>query len=195
MKIKEILIATKNKGKIKEFENMFEGYDIKIKTLYDYDLPDIRETGNSFYENALIKAKAGYEISSLPTISDDSGLEVEALGGKPGIYSARFGGEGLGDFERIEYLLGQLKGKNKRNARFITSLVYFDGRMTKEFKGVWNGVILEEPRGKNGFGYDPVFYDETLKRTAAELTKEEKRKVSHRGKAFKEFFKFFKDFI
>ena len=199
MKIKNgtILIATKNKGKIKEFENMLKGFDISVKTLYDYDIPNIEETGNTFFQNALIKAKKGYEASGLLTIADDSGLEVEALDGAPGIYSARFGGEGLNDEERIEYLLDKLKNVKNRKARFITSLVIYNGndKNIKEFKGIWNGEILENPIGDNGFGYDPIFYDYKLKKSAAELSPDEKKLVSHRGKAMNDLIEFLKEIL
>lgn len=191
-----ILIASKNKGKIKEFENMFKGFDINIKTLYDYDLPEIEETGNSFFENALIKAKAGYDVSKLPTISDDSGLEVEALNWQPGIYSARFGKSDFDDKARMFYLLDKLKDSKNRNARFKTSLVFYNGEsQIKKFEGIWKGIILKEPIGDNGFGYDPVFYDENLKLSSAQLSPDEKKLVSHRGKALKLFFEDFKSMI
>ncbi len=191
-----ILIATKNKGKIKEFENMFKSFNINIKTLYNYDLPEIEETGNSFFENALIKAKAGYDISNLPTISDDSGLEVEALNWKPGIHSARFGKRSFNDQDRMFYLLEKLKGKKNRNARFKTSLVFYNGEnQINKFEGIWKGIILKEPIGNNGFGYDPIFYDENLKLSAAQLSPDEKKLVSHRGKALKLFFEKFKSMI
>jgi XTP/dITP diphosphohydrolase len=196
IKYDTILIASKNKGKIKEFENMFKNFDINIKTLYDYDISQVEETGESFFENALIKAKAGYKASKLPTIADDSGLEVEALNWQPGIYSARFGKDYFSDDDRLWYLLGKLKGIKNRKARFKTSLVFYSGEnQIYEFEGVWEGVILENPIGNNGFGYDPVFYDENLKLSAAQLTPNEKKEVSHRGKAMKLFFEKFKSMI
>jgi XTP/dITP diphosphohydrolase len=198
MEIKEntILIATKNKGKIKEFENMFKDTNIKIKTLYDYPLDDIEETGSTFFENALIKAKAGYNVSNLLTIADDSGLEVDSLDKKPGVYSARFGGNGLTDKERLFYLLEQMKDIKNRTARFKTSIVLYNGENEiEEFNGIWEGEILNSPVGENGFGYDPIFYDKNLKLSAAQLTPEEKRSISHRGKAMKLFFEKFKGMI
>jgi len=191
-----ILIATKNKGKIKEFKNMFNKKNINIKTLYDYDIPEIEETGLSFFENALIKAKAGYAISGLLTIADDSGLEVDALDKQPGIYSARFGGESLDDKARLLYLLNKMKDIENRTARFKTSIVLYNGDENIEsFEGVWEGVILKEPIGENGFGYDPVFYDETLKLSAAQLSENQKRLVSHRGKAMALFFNKFREVL
>jgi len=189
----ELLVATKNKGKIKEFENMFKDLDIRIKTLYDYDIPEIEETGSTFFDNALIKAKAGYEISGIMTIADDSGLEVEVLDNKPGVYSARFGGEALTDKDRFYYLLEQMKKSTNRVARFKTTIVLYNGNESEieEFTGVWEGEILESPIGENGFGYDPVFYDKNLKLSAAQLSPEQKREVSHRGKAMKLFFEKF----
>jgi len=186
----ELLIATKNKGKIKEFENMFKDLDIEIKTLYDYDIPEIEETGETFFENALIKAKAGYEASKIMTIADDSGLEVDFLDKKPGVYSARFGGLGLSDKERYEYLLSKMKDAKNRRARFKTTIVLYNGSddSIEDFNGIWEGSILYSPLGENGFGYDPIFYDTNLNLSAAQLSPKQKRDVSHRGKAMKLFF-------
>ena len=190
----DILIATKNKGKIKEFNNMFKDLDVNIKTLYDYNLGDIEETGTTFFENALIKAKAGFEVSSLPTIADDSGLEVDCLDKRPGVYSARFGGEGLSDKDRFKYLLKEMGDSKNRKARFKTSIVLYNGSddSIEEFTGTWEGEILYTPIGENGFGYDPVFYDKTLELSAAQLSPNQKKEISHRGKAMKLFLENFK---
>ena len=184
----KILIASKNKGKIKEFKGMVEDLEIEVKTLYDYEnFPDIEETGTTFRENSLIKAKAGYEKSGLITISDDSGLEVDFLNGAPGVYSARYGGEGLTDSQRVDLLLKELKDvpKEKRGANFKTSVILYNGKESYHFEGTWKGEILEKTVGNKGFGYDPIFFDPILGKTAAELDKSQKSKVSHRGKAMK----------
>jgi len=183
----ELFIATKNKGKIREFERMLKPFGIKIKTLYDTNLDDIEETGVTIYENALIKAKAGFETTSLLTLADDSGLEVDFLNGEPGVYSARYGGTGKSDKDRIDFLLKNMEdatNANQRTARFKTCLVLYgkDGFLC-DFNGEWNGEILKSAIGGNGFGYDSIFFDVELQKSAAQLTNEEKSLVSHRGKA------------
>ncbi len=185
----DLLIATKNKGKIKELKKMFEPFKINIKTLDDFGIDDIEETGTTFYENALIKAKHGFEKTGLLTIADDSGLEVDYLNGEPGVYSARYAGYNKSDDERIDYLLNKLKDakKTERTARFKCVICLYNNEKTKYFEGNWEGEILFEKQGINGFGYDPIFFDKNLGKTAAELPEEEKAIYSHRGKAFKQF--------
>lgn len=189
----KILLASKNKGKIAEFKEMVKDFPLEIKTLYDFeDFPDIEETGTTFKENALIKAKEGFERTNLLTIADDSGLEVDFLDGRPGVYSARYGGDGLDDLGRMNLLLEELKytPKESRGANFTTSIVLYYGEdFIYEFTDRWDGEILFKAIGEKGFGYDPIFFDPTLNKSAAQLTHEEKSKVSHRGKAMKKFFK------
>jgi len=190
---RKILLASKNRGKIAEFKEMIKDLDIELKTLYDYEnFPDIEETGSTFRENSLIKAKAGYDITGLITIADDSGLEVDYLNGAPGVYSARYGGDSLNDKDRVNLLLKELKDipKDKRGANFRTSVVLYKGENSiYYFDGHWNGEILTETIGENGFGYDPIFFDKNLNKTAAQLKKNEKSEVSHRGKAMKKLIK------
>ncbi|KUP05903.1 nucleoside-triphosphate diphosphatase [Bacillus coahuilensis p1.1.43] len=185
----EVIIATQNEGKAKEFIHMFEGYGIKVKTLNDVakDL-DIEETGTTFEENAIIKAEEASKLFHTLVIADDSGLEIDALNGAPGVYSARYAGLEKNDDANMEKVLNELQGvpKEKRTARFCCCLaIAAPGLETKTVFGTCEGRILEEKRGHNGFGYDPIFFVEHLGRTMAELTKDEKSSVSHRGNALK----------
>lgn len=181
----DLLIATKNKGKIKELKKMFESFKINIKTLDDFNIDDVEETGTTFHENALIKAKYGFQKTGLLTIADDSGLEVDYLNGEPGVYSARYAGYNKSDDERINFLLDKLKNAkaDERNARFKCVICLYGNENIKYYEGVWEGEILFAKQGENGFGYDPVFFDKILNKTAAELPENEKAIYSHRGKA------------
>ena len=186
----KIIAATKNKNKIKEFGEILKGFEIISQEEAGVDI-DVEETGTTFEENSLLKAAAIYKATGIPAIADDSGLEVDALGGEPGIYSARYGGEGLSDEERVELLLKNMKDipKEERGARFVCAitLVSDDGVITA--RGECEGEINYAPIGENGFGYDPVFYVEKFGKTTAELLPEEKNAISHRGKALREFVK------
>lgn len=191
---KKLFIATQNRGKIREFKNMFENSEVEILTGDDIELGDIEESGKTFHENALIKAKAGYEITGISTIADDSGLEVDALNGEPGVYSARYAGENANDKDRINFLLNKLKNIATKpyKARFKSIICYYINEDRYHFfEGVWEGEIEDNLKGNNGFGYDPIFFDPTLSKRAAELSLEEKSKHSHRGKALKQFFEFY----
>ena len=183
MKRKTLVIATKNKGKLREFSSIFTGVYDEILSLVDFDnIPHIEETGLSFRENALIKAKTTSDFLGIDAIGDDSGLVVDALGGSPGIYSARYAGEGASDDDNNEKLLSELEGEKNRNARFVCciALVLTDG--TQEFfEGGCSGQITQEKRGESGFGYDPVFYVPRYGKTMAELGPEIKNKISHRA--------------
>lgn len=187
----DLLIATKNKGKIKELKKMFEPFNVNVKTLDDFNIDDVEETGITFHENALIKAKHGFEKTGLLTIADDSGLEVDFLNGEPGVYSARYAGYNKSDDERINFLLDKLKNAKagERNARFKCVICLYGGETIKYYEGVWEGEILFAKQGENGFGYDPIFFDKILNKTAAELPENEKAIHSHRGKAIKKFLK------
>jgi len=184
--IKEIVIATRNAGKLKELESLLEGVFEKIFSLRDFEgVPDIEEDGKTFRENALKKARAIATALGKPSLADDSGLKVEALGGRPGVFSSRYAGERGGDKGNIRKLLTELSGVQNRKAKFICvlALVFPDGKeITAE--GVCEGEIIEEPRGEGGFGYDPVFLT-GLGRTMAELTLDEKNIISHRARAVK----------
>ncbi|CAM3750398.1 XTP/dITP diphosphatase [Mesobacillus zeae] len=183
----EVIIATKNKGKAKEFERIFNARGFDVKTLLDYpEAPDIEETGATFEENAILKAESASDRLGKMVIADDSGLEVDALGGRPGIYSARYAGTEKNDDANIDKVLDELKDvpAAERTARFRCVLaVSIPGGGTQTFSGSCEGRILPERRGTNGFGYDPVFYADEMNRSMAELEPAEKNKISHRARA------------
>lgn len=187
---KKIIIATGNKGKVKEFEELFYSYGYEIETLLDHpEIPDIPETGETFQENAYQKASFLSEHLGTIVLADDSGLEVDALDGAPGIYSARYAGEHGNDKKNNEKLLKDLKELNtsNREANFICSLVLVGPEREPLFvEGKVYGTILEEPRGENGFGYDPLFYVAEKDKSMAELSSAEKNTMSHRAKAIQE---------
>lgn len=184
---KTIIIATNNKGKAKEFKSLFAEYGYKIKTLHDFpEIRDVEETGNTFYENALQKATFISQALDTIVLADDSGLEVDALDGAPGIYSARFAGEHGNDQKNNKKLLEELKNtpEEERTANFHCSLVLV--RPDKEplhVVGTVDGLILQEPTGDNGFGYDPLFFVPELDKSMAELTSDQKNAISHRAQA------------
>jgi len=184
--MKQLVIATKNAGKTREFRNLLLPLRCGVLSLADLSIDaEFEETGNSFVENARLKALAYSRLTPIPVLADDSGLEVEALGGRPGIYSARYAGAGASDADRIRKLLDELgRSEAPRNARFVCALaIAQDGNLAIESQGECRGVIAEEPRGSNGFGYDPVFYFPKLGKTYAELTNSEKNQYSHRSRA------------
>jgi XTP/dITP diphosphohydrolase len=188
--VKEVIIATKNAGKAKEFQSLFAEKGIEVKSLLDFDhVPDIAETGKTFAENAVLKAEAIANYFNKIVIADDSGLAVDVLDGKPGVYSARYAGEQKNDQANMEKVLAELKGIpfEQRTARFHCALaVAIPQGRTVVVEGTCEGYITEEPRGTNGFGYDPIFYVPDQQKTMAELSKEEKNKISHRANALKE---------
>jgi XTP/dITP diphosphohydrolase len=183
----DLLIATSNPGKVTELAGFLRGLPCRVLGLSELTpaLPAVAETGATFTDNALIKATHYHALSGLLTLADDSGLEVDALGGAPGIYSARYAGEGASDAERVRKLLAELHGVPEagRTARFLCSLALVGPRLRRTFEGRCEGLITREPRGGGGFGYDPVFLDVELGRTFAELRPEEKAARSHRGRA------------
>ena len=186
------VIATSNPGKVKEFANQLGSDFYEIKSLSDIGFNEkIEETGSSFQENASIKANAVCEFLEkkgivATVIADDSGLEVEALDGAPGVYSARYAGDDASDQENYELLLSRLKGNLNRNARFVCVLcVQKVNESPIYFEGECKGIIIEKPRGSEGFGYDPIFIPESNDRTFAEMTIAEKKALSHRGYAIK----------
>ena len=183
----KVLLATTNPGKIAELRLILGEHRIEVSGLSEASSTSEMETGSTFAENALLKARFYHRNSNLPTVADDSGLEVEALGGAPGIYSARYAGTGAGDVDRIAKLLEELKGLplDRRGAQFTcAAAIVWDGG-ERVFQERVRGLILERARGRNGFGYDPIFLYEPLGKTFAELGPSEKATVSHRGRAFR----------
>jgi XTP/dITP diphosphohydrolase len=182
-----LLLATNNKGKIREYKNLLLGIPFQIATPAEIGIPpNVDETGVSFEENAGLKALSMARQSGLLSLSDDSGLEVDALGGEPGVHSHRFAGEGASDEDRINFLLSRLKSipekKHAAQFRCVIAIAKPEGDI-KFFPGICRGVIIGEPRGNHGFGYDPVFLVPKLGKTMAELTLEEKNLISHRARA------------
>lgn len=182
----EIIFATGNKGKLKEVQEIFEGTDYKIISLYDLgDVPEIEENGETFEENAFIKAETIYDIHKIPVLADDSGLVVDQLDGEPGVYSARYAGENCTYDDNNRKLITVLhEHPSPHTAKFICCAVYFSGINKISTIGELKGEIIFEYRGTNGFGYDPIFLPNGFNRTLAELTTIEKNKISHRALAF-----------
>ena len=183
-----LVIATSNPGKTAEIRDMLTGFPIAIKNLEDFGpIPAVEEDGDTFDDNAYKKASFVSKVLGLPALADDSGLVVEALGGAPGVYSARYAGQNATDDQRCTKLLNEMKGKTNRKAAFecvISIAVPRGPALTYEAR--CEGLIAQEPAGENGFGYDPIFYYPPLQKTFAQLTREEKGRVSHRGKALQE---------
>ncbi|WP_307290752.1 XTP/dITP diphosphatase [Bacillus sp. SORGH_AS_0510] len=187
--MKEVIIATKNPGKAREFEHIFASRGIEVKTLLDFpEIPEVEETGTTFEENAILKAEAVSSALNRMVIGDDSGLMVDALEGRPGIYSARYAGEQKNDQNNTNKVLAELENvpEEKRTARFYCALaVAVPGHKTSTVSGTCEGRILKEQRGTNGFGYDPIFYVPDKGLAMAELSSDEKNKISHRANALK----------
>lgn len=187
--MKRVIIATKNKGKAKEFVSLFGDYGIEVKTLLDYPaLPDVEETGKTFEENAVLKAKTISDQTGQLVIADDSGLSIDALSGRPGVYSARYAGASKDDEANIQKVLAELADvpAEERTARFHCVLaIARPGKETITVEGMCTGRITTEKSGTNGFGYDPIFWVEEFGKTMAELEPEQKNSISHRGKAMK----------
>lgn len=176
-------MATRNKGKLQEIQAALEDLGIRFRSLLEFsDFPEAEESGSTFAENARLKSEHCFRFLHLPALADDSGLRVDALDGAPGIYSQRFAPT---DQERIERVLSLLKRKGSpdRRARFVCAMCLYMSDRTIEVEGEVEGVIIDEPRGDKGFGYDPIFYYPPLGKTFAELTTQEKNQVSHRARA------------
>ncbi len=187
-----IVVATRNAGKLREFRNLLLPLKCKVLSLTDLSIgEEFEETGQTFAENARLKALAYSRLCRFPVLADDSGLEVEALGGEPGIRSARYAGPGASDSDRIRKLLRELiRTDGKREARFVCALALArDGALLQESQGECRGLIIDEPRGTNGFGYDPVFLFLELDKTFAELNEIEKNQYSHRARAVADLIK------
>ncbi|MBK7230217.1 MAG: RdgB/HAM1 family non-canonical purine NTP pyrophosphatase [Ignavibacteriales bacterium] len=189
---KQILLATTNKGKLNDVKEILKDIDVEILSFLDFkDYPNVEETGNTFFENAELKCKAAYEKYGIPSFGDDSGLEAFQLIGEPGIYSARYAGEDSDDEQNNLKLIKKLSDYPEPHlGRFVCAAVYFDGKNYKSAIGEIRGNIIKSPRGENGFGYDPLFIPNGYDNTMAELSHEEKNKISHRLNAFKELKKY-----
>ena len=184
------VFASKNEHKVSEIR-AFLPDRIILQSLNDIGWDnDIEETGETLEANAVIKAKAVFEATGMPCFADDSGLEVEALNGRPGVHSARYAGPEKSDFNNCQKLLSELKGMENRKAKFKTVIAYVDDQGSHLFAGEVHGEIIHEFRGTMGFGYDPLFVPDGWNLTFAEVTKDEKNSVSHRAKAFDQFLKF-----
>lgn len=185
----KLVLASKNKGKLKEMQAILEelGAEVILQSELGIDV-DVDETGTTFAENAFLKAEAVCKASGMAAIADDSGLCVDALQGAPGVYTARYGGEGLDDAGRYRLLLNNMKGLGPRTCHFATAIacVFPDGTVLRA-EGECHGTVAYAPMGTDGFGYDPIFFVPNLKKTFAQLTAEEKNAISHRGKALRAF--------
>jgi len=183
-----IVIATRNVGKTAEIRDLLQGFPVDVKNLYDFGpIPAVEEDGSTFEENAYKKSSFTARVLGYPALADDSGLTVEALNGAPGVYSARYGGENATDEDRCRKLLSEMKDCRERQAAFkcVISLAVPSGQALT-YESCCKGLIAEAPSGANGFGFDPVFFYPEFNKTFADLTREEKSRVSHRGKALRE---------
>ena len=189
-KSNQIVFASGNVGKLREIAQLLEGLNLEILPQSEFDVPEIEETGLTFVDNAILKARNAAHHTGLPAIADDSGIAVDVLRGRPGIYSARFAGVGASDEENLEKLIRMVKPfpDEERTARFICSMVYIrheEDHVPVIAEGVWEGQLITESKGDNGFGYDPIFYISSHQCTSAELPPEIKNKLSHRGQALR----------
>ena len=180
-----LIITSNNKNKIKEINNLLKDLNVNLQSLNDIKYnKEIEETGTTFEENAYIKSKTIYDLFNEATISDDSGLMVEALNGAPGVYSHRFAGQECDDNKNNLKLVELLKNEKNRNAKYVSVICYINKNgEVKYAKGEIKGIIIDTPRGDNGFGYDPYFFIPSLNKTMAEISIEEKNKISHRAQA------------
>jgi XTP/dITP diphosphohydrolase len=188
--MKQIVLASNNPGKVREIGQMLADLELEVLPQSSFNIEEVEETGLSFVENAIIKARHAAAAAGLPAIADDSGLEVDALNGAPGIYSARYAGPGASDTENLQKLLADLEKvpQEHRTARFQCLMVYMRHAQDPTpliCQGTWEGRIMFEPRGKSGFGYDPVFFVPSHDCTSAELASEVKNQLSHRGQALR----------
>ena len=187
-----IVVATGNQHKVEEYKELLADQNVELKSLKDYpNCPEVVEDGKTFAENASKKAVEVCRYCDVPAFADDSGLEVEALGGEPGIFSSRYADT---DAERIAKILKNLEGKDNRRARFVCVIaIAINGEVIETFEGEVKGTILTAPRGENGFGYDPIFQPDGFDRSFAELTQEEKNRISHRANAYAKALEFVED--
>lgn len=192
----KIVLASGNAGKLKEFQTLFSDSAIEVFAQSEFSVSPAAETGLSFIENALLKARHASKETGLPALADDSGLAVDALNGEPGIFSARYAGAAATDEQNIEKLLAEMRGiaPPERSARFICALAFIrhpNDPVPVIVQAQWPGQILEAKEGEGGFGYDPVFYIPALNCSAAALSKQEKNRISHRGQATNKLFEQF----
>ncbi|NIG78167.1 XTP/dITP diphosphatase [Klebsiella sp. Ap-873] len=188
--MQKVVLATGNAGKVRELASLLADFGLDVVAQTELNVESVEETGLTFIENAILKARHAAKVTGLPALADDSGLAVDALGGAPGIYSARYAGEDASDQQNLEKLLQALKDvpDEKRQAQFHCVLVYMrhaEDPTPLVFHGSWSGVITRASAGLGGFGYDPIFYVPSEGKTAAELTRDEKSAISHRGQALK----------
>ena len=193
----KLVLASQNKKKIKEMNEILSQLGVEVMSQADAGVNvDVEETGTTFEENSLLKASAVMQASGLPAIADDSGLCVDCLNGAPGVYSARYGGEGLDDSGRYKLLLENMRGQMPRTAKFVSVITCcFPNGDVITARGECPGTIAYAPMGEGGFGYDPVFFVPGLKKTFAQLTAEEKNAISHRGKALEIFKEKLEDYL
>lgn len=196
----KLVIATNNSGKILELKNLLDDLPFELLNLNDFpNIVEAEENGATFVENAEIKARSYARQTGISALADDSGLEVAALGGAPGIYSARYAGENAGDAAKIEKLLEEVRGTGNENraARFVCAIAFADetGEIIFTAEGFCEGKIAFAPRGRNGFGYDPVFIPSGFDETFGELSGSVKRKISHRARALMKINRYLRDFI
>lgn len=187
--MKQIVLASNNPGKLREFGQMLATIDIEVLPQAHFNIPEAEEPHITFVENALAKARHAARLTGLPALADDSGICVHALGGAPGVYSARYAGEPKSDERNNQKLISELAGKQDRRAHYVAVLVFVHHAEDPQpiiCEGEWHGEIIDTPKGQNGFGYDPYFLVPDLGRTAAELSAEEKNARSHRGKALRQ---------
>jgi XTP/dITP diphosphohydrolase len=186
----KIVLASGNAGKRREIERIFEGFDVEIVAQSDYGVTEAEETDSTFVGNALLKARHALEVTGLPAIADDSGIVVNALGGRPGVYSARYAGEGASDEDNNAQLLAELEGvpDEQRTAAFHCVACFVAPGLADPViaEGQWRGVILHAPQGAGGFGYDPLFFVPAIGCSSAELSAADKNRLSHRGKALRQ---------
>ncbi|AQM20385.1 XTP/dITP diphosphatase [Vibrio anguillarum] len=192
--MKKIVLATGNQGKVREMADLLVDFGFDVVAQTELNVPEAEETGTTFIENAIIKARHSAKITGLPAIADDSGLEVDYLQGAPGIYSARYAGENASDQQNLEKLLAAMEGvpDEQRTARFHCVLVFMrheNDPTPLVCHGTWQGRILHQAHGSNGFGYDPIFFVPEDNCASAELLPARKKQLSHRGKALKMLFK------
>ena len=193
----KMVLASKNPKKMKEMNEILSGMGVEVCLQSDVGIDiDVEETGTTFEENSLLKAKAVMEASGLPAIADDSGLCVDALNGAPGVYSARYGGDGLDDTGRYRLLLANMPRGAARTAKFVSVITCcFPGGEVLTARGECPGTIAYAPMGEGGFGYDPVFFVPELKKTFSQMTADEKNAISHRGKAIQAFKEKLEDYL